>query len=158
MITCEFEDGNKAGLRHLCVDMLVINDKGQILMVKRSPKLFDGGRWGLVGGYMERDETAREAAAREALEETGWTIKNLKLLTINDMPERPRDANRQNISLVYICEAGKKVGEPDWESTEQKWFDLDDLPPKDKIAFDFMADINLYKKYLEEKFPLPHGV
>lgn len=158
MINCEFEDGGKAKLRHMCVDMLIINKQGQILMVKRAPKLMDGGRWGLVGGYMDRDETLKEGAAREALEETGWTIKNLQLLTINDTPERPRDANRQNISAVYICEADKKVGEPDWESTEQKWFDLDQLPPDDQIAFDFVSDIDLYKDYLQGKITIPYGI
>src|SRR4051812_43950002 len=114
MITCTFEDGNKALLRHAVVDSLIMKDD-QLLMVKRSMKLLEGGKWGIVGGYADRDETMIEAAAREVHEETGWEVKNLKLLTIIDNPAR-RGEDRQNVVFVYIGEADKKTGDPDWES------------------------------------------
>ena len=72
MINCEFENGNKASLRHVVVDNLVLKD-GKILLVKRTGKLLEGGKWGLAGGYVDRDETVKEAAKREILEETGYT-------------------------------------------------------------------------------------
>jgi hypothetical protein len=50
MITCYFEDGNKALLRHTVVDVLVLNDKNELLMVKRTAKLVEGGKWGIIGG------------------------------------------------------------------------------------------------------------
>jgi ADP-ribose pyrophosphatase YjhB (NUDIX family) len=153
MITCTFEDGNKASLRHAVVDSLVMKDD-QLLMVKRNMKLLEGGKWGIVGGYADRDETMIEAAAREIYEETGWKVKNLRLLTIIDNPAR-RGEDRQNVVFVYIGEGDKKTGEPDWESDEVRWFPLDDLPPENQIAFDHADHIRLYKKYLEEKPALP---
>lgn len=153
MIDCTFEDGGKALLRHLVVDTLVFKD-GKILMVKRAASLLEGGKWGIVGGYAELNETMEEAATREVMEETGWEITGLTLLALNDRPDRRND-DRQNVAFVYFCEATEQTGEPDWESDEQRWYDLDDLPPRDQIAFDHADFIDTYKRYLEEKPDLP---
>ena len=154
MISCCFEDGGKAKLRHACVDTLVLNDNNQILLVKRAPGHYEGGKWGTVGGFMDFDETLTQAAEREVYEETGYRIKNIIFMTIIDNPHRPND-DRQNISFVYFCQAGEKTGEPDDESTEQRWFDLDNLPPQDQIAFDHADNIKLYKRYLKGEIQLP---
>lgn len=143
MISCVFEDGNKAHLRHVTVDCLVLKGD-KILLGKRAEKLLEGGKWGLLGGYIERDETCEQAAAREVMEESGWTIENLRLLRIKDYPDRPHE-DRQNISFVYIADAVREMGKHDWETTELKWFALSTLPPSDEIAFDHASDIELYK-------------
>ncbi|HEX4774200.1 MAG TPA: NUDIX hydrolase [Candidatus Saccharimonadales bacterium] len=153
MITCTFEDGGKAFLRHITADVLLLRDN-KILLVKRSMKLSEGGKWGLTGGYMERDETLAEGATREVYEESGWTLRGLTLLTINDNPNRPKE-DRQNISMIYFAQAVEQTGEPDWESDEIRWFPLDKLPARDQIAFDHADSIDLYKKYLAENLSLP---
>lgn len=140
-------------MRHVVVDTIVLKD-GKILLVKRTGKLLEGGKWGLVGGFVERDETTAQAAAREVLEETGWQIKELTLLRINDSPDRPKE-DRQNVSFVYFGEATEKTGEADWESDEQKWFSWDELPDEEDIAFDHAESINLYLKYLNDKLRPP---
>lgn len=154
MITCNFEDGNKAKLRHVVVDVLVFKNN-QILLEKRNIKLIEGGKWALVGGYMERDETIIDAVRRETLEETGYEIKNIKLLTIIDNPYRPGE-DRQNISFVFICDASKKVGNSDWEVDDLKWFDLSNLPSKELIAFDHYQNIQLYQDFKLGKISLPY--
>jgi 8-oxo-dGTP diphosphatase len=153
MINCTFEDGAAVSLRHATVDTLVIKD-GRILLVKRNKRLIEGGKWGLTGGYMDRDENMTQAAVREVLEESGWTIKNLQLLTIRSNPDRPHE-DRQNISLVFFAEAVAKTGEPDWESDDVQWFDLNNLPPRKQIAFDHADNIDLYQRYLKERLALP---
>lgn len=144
MINCTFENGNKNSLRHAVVDNLVLKD-GKILLVKRTGKILEGNKWGLVAGFVERDETLEEAAKREIMEETGWEVKDIKLLKINDSPNRPKE-DRQNIAFVYTCEAIKKSGDADWESEEQRWFDLSALPDKGEFAFDHFEDIEFYLK------------
>ncbi len=141
MITCKFEDGNKASLRHVVVDVLVLKDN-QILLVKRTGKLLEGGKWALPGGFVDRDETTKEAARREVMEEAGYKVKDIKRLVIRDNPDRPKE-DRQNISFVFTAKALEKTGEADWEVDDQKWFDLDNLPPKEKIAFDHHENIKL---------------
>lgn len=153
MITCKFEDGNKVGLRHVCVDTLVLKDN-KILLVKRVNKLLEGGKWGIIGGFVERDETAKQAVEREVLEETGYKVNNIKLLTIRDNPDRPHE-DRQNFSFVYFCEIGEKIGKADWESSAEEWFNLDDIPPEEQVAFDHYKNIGLYIKYKKQNLSLP---
>lgn len=157
MITCEFENGNKAKLRHAVVDTIVIREH-KILLGKRGTlngkPLLESGKWSLLGGYVNRDEDLSEATKREVMEEAGLKISNLKLICINDNPNRPAE-DRQNISFVFVAEAIDNIGENDEEVSELQWFDLNELPPKEKMAFDHLEGIELYKKYLREKFNIP---
>lgn len=153
MINCEFENGNKTSLRHVVTDNLVLKD-GKILLVKRTGKLLEGGKWGLVGGFVERNETIEEATRREILEETGYEVEGITLLRIIDTPNRPAE-DRQNIAFVHFCNALEKIGVPDDESDDQIWFDLSALPPEEEFAFDHFSDIKLYLEYLHELFSSP---
>lgn len=153
MIQCTFEHGNQNSLRHAVVDNLVIQD-GKILLVKRANKLLESGKWALIGGFVERDETLEQAVQRETLEETGYTLTDVQLFRIIDRPDRPSE-DRQNIAFVFLSAAIKKVGSADKESDEQQWFSLSALPPDDEIAFDHFSNIRLYKEYLHNRFPLP---
>jgi len=153
MINCTFEDGNEAQLRHVVADCVVVqNDK--ILLVKRTKKLLEGGKWALVGGFVERDENVEEAARREILEETGYQVTSVTLARINSNPDRPHE-DRQNISFIFFCEAGPKTGIPDWESDDQQWFTFDHLPAPDQLAFDHEAAIRLYQRFRDGKITLP---
>lgn len=157
MITCYFENNNKAFLRHVTVNAIVVKDN-QILLGKRGTfngkPILESGKWGLLGGFFGRDESLIEAVKREVMEESGWEINNLELFKINDNPKRPME-DRQNVDIVFIANAVKQTGFSDEEVSHLQWFDLDKLPEKEEIAFDHGDSLELYKKYLKEKFPLP---
>jgi ADP-ribose pyrophosphatase YjhB (NUDIX family) len=153
MINCQFENSSQASLRHVTVDVLVIKD-GQILLGKRSKKILEAGKWGLLGGFVDRDETLQEAVKREVMEESGYQVQNIKLLTIRDNPERPHD-DRQNIYFVFLSEATDKITNHDWEIEDLQWFAFDEIPEKEKIAFDHSENIDLYLRVLDEKLDLP---
>lgn len=158
MITCTFEDDGTGALRHTTVDAIMIKD-GKVLLAKRGTynggkPLLEMGKWSLIGGYLSRDETIEQGLKREVREESGWEVENLQLFHIKDNPDR-KGSDRQNVEFVFIVEAKNKVGESDEEVKELKWFDLDNLPPDDQIAFDHGGDLKLYIKCLKENFPLP---
>jgi 8-oxo-dGTP diphosphatase len=153
MINCTFENGDQVSLRHVTVGCLVIKD-GKILLCKRAEGLLEAGKWGLLGGFAERDETTIQTGIRETMEESGWVIDNLRLLRLNDSPNRPHE-DRQNIDFIYVADAIGEKGKPSWESAELKWFPLDDIPADEHIAFDHADSIGLYKKYVQQEFPLP---
>lgn len=144
MISCTFEDDGKGKLRHVVIDAIITKDES-ILMVKRAKNLIQGEKWGLIGGFVERNETVEQALKREVFEETGYKLKTINFFTIIDIPNR-KNENRQNIAFVYVCKSGEKMGEPDKESTQQKWFNLENLPKEEEIAFDHFEIINLYLK------------
>ena len=60
---------------------------GKVLLAKRAiePRL---GTWGIPQGFMELGETTREAAAREAFEETGavLNLSEMALLALYNLP------------------------------------------------------------------------
>ncbi len=145
MITCSFGKKYKPSLRHVVVDMLVIKGK-KIILVKRGKNYIEPNKWALPGGYMEKGETAQQAAVRETLEETGYKTAVVKLLQIVDSPKRRHDY-RQSISLVYLMKVIQRVSGFDEEISEIKWFGLDDLPPVKDMAFDHLEMI---KKYLNK--------
>ena len=88
------------------------------------------------------------------LEETGYDVESLSLFRIIDNPNRPQE-DRQNIAFVYIAKV--KGGEKTLnnEVSEISWFNVNQLPSKDQFAFDHYETIQLYLKYLNEKFDLP---
>jgi ADP-ribose pyrophosphatase YjhB (NUDIX family) len=153
MINCQFEDGAKTSLRHVTTDTIVIKGD-QVLLVKRHEKLIEGGKWCLPGGFMERDETISEGAAREVYEETGWTVSGQTLLTIIDESNWTSD-DRQNVDFVFFAQAAELTGTPDWESDEVKWFNFDDLPVSKEVAFDHDKVVELYMKYKHDNLDLP---
>ena len=55
------------------VATVLVGDSSKLLMVQRSYGE-EKGRWALPGGYVEQGEVVEEAAAREALEETGLKV------------------------------------------------------------------------------------
>lgn len=151
MVNCTFENGNQASLRHVVMDGLVIKDH-KILLVKRASHLTNPGKYGLPGGYLDRDETTIEGIQREILEETGYTCKNVTLFTIIDDPNR-KGEDRQNVEFSFIIEPDKKVGKPDNESSVIKWFDLEKLPPEKDFAFDHFERVQMYLKSVLYKKP-----
>ncbi len=153
MIACILESGKKVFLRHVVVDVLVV-DRDKILLVKRAPELPNGGKYGVIGGYVERDETLEQAARREVLEETGYKVKINSLLRVKDSPHRPQE-EVQNIAFVFIASPIKKTQEGDNESTEVKWFDFDNLPSQDEFAFDHYEDIQAYLRHGKSPQPMP---
>lgn len=59
------------GEYHIVVQIMTINDKGEILLTQRVPEKTSGGKWECSGGCAVAGESSREAAVRELFEETG---------------------------------------------------------------------------------------
>ncbi len=154
MINCVFENGNKASLRHVTIGSIAINDKSQILLVKRAPYLLNGNKYAIPGGFLDRNEDTKEGALRELLEETGLEGEVQSLFRINDNPNRKKE-DRQNVDFIYITRIiGGKL-KLSSESTEARWFTKENLPPEEEFAFDHREAILLYFQYLKSPFLLP---
>jgi ADP-ribose pyrophosphatase YjhB (NUDIX family) len=142
MITCVFEDGSPAALRHVVLHAVIERD-GALLLVRRAPHLTEGGKWGLPGGFLDRDETLVQGILREVREETGWAGEVVRLLRVNSRPDRPRE-DRQNVAFDFVVRAVSLIGQRDDESTAVEWIPIDRLPDLDALAFDHGETVRLY--------------
>ncbi len=155
MITCRFEDSPRdAALRHVTSDTVVADDQNRVLLVKRAEHLFEGGKYALPGGYLDRDELAQDAARREVLEETGYECSEIQLLGITSSPKRPGN-DRQDVAFFFFTTALSQIQDPDHESTAVEWFDLDHLPSREQLAFDHLDFIEIYKQYKNDEIAVP---
>jgi len=67
---------------------LLIEMAGGIVLIKRKNAPHKGA-WTLPSGFVEADESAEEAAIREAEEETGLKVEIIEMANINSFPEGP---------------------------------------------------------------------
>jgi ADP-ribose pyrophosphatase YjhB (NUDIX family) len=154
MITCRFEDDSHSSrLRHLTVDAALHDEAGNVLLVHRAAHLSEGGKWSLVGGYMERDETAVQAVRREIFEETGYTCADPECLAVVTDPRRPGD-DRQCVTLFFAVAAREQIGTPDDESSEIRWFAADEFV-RTALAFDHAVLMDIYDRYRNGQLDIP---
>lgn len=114
--------------------MALIERDGALLLERRS----DCGRWGLVGGAVEVDESLGEALRREVLEETGLTVKEHELFCVFSDPSKIVQYPDGNIvRIVSFAFDVKVVGfEPlrhGEESTDLRFFDREELSRLDIV-------------------------
>src|SRR5262249_7367109 len=72
--------------------VLVTDDAGRVLLVRRGAGHIGAGVWWTTRGYVEWDEDVPAAAAREALEEAGVEVEIgevVQVATNRHEPERP---------------------------------------------------------------------
>ncbi len=154
MIDCTFENGRKTSLRHITVGAIAINDSREVLLVKRDPRIHNGNKYTIPGGFLDRDEDTKDAVIRELKEETGYQGQVEDLFQVNDSPRRPKE-DRQNVDFLFVVKiiGGEKTLND--EVSDIGWFDKENLPEDEDFAFDHRAIILRYFDYLGKPFTLP---
>jgi 8-oxo-dGTP diphosphatase len=114
----------------------VIIEDARVLLVKRAhPPL--QAEWSIPGGVLEVGELVREAAIREAREETGLIVEPGELLGVYDRILRNVEQRVQYhyVLIDFLCRrvAGDLAAASD--AAEVRWFTREDLPPL-KLAED----------------------
>jgi 8-oxo-dGTP diphosphatase len=130
-------------------NMIILNEKNQVLLVKRAEKEDNfRGSWSIPGGGVEQNETYEDALHREILEELNCQIDNLAYFK----------------SYYYVLSAelhvramyfyGTITGQIklNKENSKYYWFDFDELK-KLKLAYNQSQIINEFlKDYTSNKF------
>ena len=105
---------------------VVVERDGKILMLRRGATApWMPGKWNLPGGTVDPGESAKQTAAREAQEETGILVSNMKLL------RKERAAG----GIVYVFYTTTFKGEPKagWENPVLRWVPKEKAPALDLV-------------------------
>jgi ADP-ribose pyrophosphatase YjhB (NUDIX family) len=110
----------------------VFDASERLLMVRETS---DGGRWTLPGGWADVNHTAAENAAKEALEESGYTVRVLKLAALWDRTRQGHPAGVFSCAKVFfVCEPTGGAATTSHETSEVGWFAEADLPQDLSLA------------------------
>ena len=104
------------------VGALIVED-GRVLLVKRGhPPL--KGEWSVPGGAVEIGETLREAAAREACEETSLTVQVMDLLGVYDRVLRdPEGRTLYHYVLIdFLCQRVQGEALAAGDAEQVRWY------------------------------------
>ena len=130
----------------LTADCVVINDRNEVLLVRRGNEPFRGC-WALPGGFTEMDETLEHCAVRELEEETSLKVseQDIHLIGVYSAPDRdPRGRTVTaafSLTLSHSDTQSLSITAGD-DAAEVHWWPLNALPP---LAFDhteIIADIS----------------
>ena len=106
---------------------IVINDKNEILLVKRSlESRTEEGTWSRPGGEVDLGEYIEDAVIREVKEETNVLIEILKPLEVTQIMSEGKHWIAHGYLAKYVSGETKNM-EPD-KHDEVKWFSLKNLP------------------------------
>jgi 8-oxo-dGTP diphosphatase len=128
------------------VRLIIINSRGQALILRRATGSTAEGRWCLPGGKIDYCDTVEQAAARELEEETGLRATSLRFHFYQDSLPPTRGA-MHCINLYMECTVeGKLV--LNQESVEARWIGPEDLH---RFPIAFRNDEGLVRYWEEHK-------
>lgn len=125
------------------VDGIITNENGEILLMHRTAGAYTG-YWGLIAGAIEWEEEAEEALKREAIEEIGVELGNIKFVG-KYYDKIGRHPTKTFICLPHTCKIIKGIPTPISESDEVRWFKPEEIKTME-LAYDhkkMLEDLNL---------------
>ena len=110
------------------VNVVVVNDAGEILLIQRS----DNGNWAVPGGAIDLGESLTDAAVRETREETGIDCRITGIVGIYTDPRHvilytSNGEVRQEFSVVLTAAPVGGELAPSSESSQVRWVPRGDL-------------------------------
>lgn len=133
----------------LAVDCIIFgfdNENLKILLIKRDfePKK---GKWSLMGGFLKKEETLNDAAARILYRLTG--VRNIYMEQLYSFSELDRDPVARTISTSYYAIINiKNHNEELIENYGAKWFNLSEVP---QLIFDHNSMLSKAVKRLRRR-------
>ena len=110
------------------VNVVVVNDAGEILMIRRT----DNDNWAVPGGAVDLGESVGQAAVRETREESGIECEITGIVGIYSDPKHvllytSNGEVRQEFSIVLTARPLSGQPTPSSESSEVRWIPVSEV-------------------------------
>ena len=121
-------DAPKANSLVPSVNVVVVNDAGEILMIRRT----DNDNWAVPGGAIDLGESVAQAAVRETREESGIECEITGIVGIYSDPKHvilytSNGEARQEFSIVLTARPLSGQPTPSSESSEVRWVPVSEV-------------------------------
>jgi ADP-ribose pyrophosphatase YjhB (NUDIX family) len=110
------------------VNVVVVNDAGEMLMIRRT----DNDNWAVPGGAIDLGESVGQAAVRETREESGIECEITGIVGIYSDPKHvilytSNGEARQEFSIVLTARPLSGQPTPSSESSEVRWVPISEV-------------------------------
>ena len=119
---------------------VIIDEKDRVLFLKRSDYLKKfAGEWDLPGGHTKENESLNLGLEREVLEETGLKIEGATFFK-----------QLENLNFFFVKYNSESV-KLSHEHVDYKFFDKQDLDPKEKFQRIALLGLEVYNENLNNQ-------
>lgn len=132
-----------------CASVLPIKDGKVLLAIRKNDPL--KGTYDLIGGFINPEERAEDAACRETKEETGLDVKITEFF--GTYPDKYGNDGAYVLVLVFIVEVTGGIIKPSDDVSELIWVPISDIPNLKLTGFKNVTDVltTLHKKDINGK-------
>lgn len=116
------------GKRHstLKARLILEREDGMILLLKQTTN--NGGKYTLVGGFVEKREFAKAGLIRESLEETGIDLRQKNLVLVHCLHKKRAKGSRIILYFKASKWKGEAISREPHKFKKVAWFDPYSLP------------------------------
>ncbi len=107
---------------------VLIEQNGRLLMLRRSGVELGVGAWGVPGGHLDFGETPEQCAIREAHEETGLAVSDVRFVGITNDVFQADGLHYITIWMRANSQSGEPTVTAPEESDQVGWFAWEALP------------------------------
>ena len=110
------------------VGAVIVRDQRAVIVRRGGEPL--AGEWSVPGGVLELGETLRQGAEREALEETGLTVRAGEVLEVFDsiVPDASGRLQYHFVLIDFLCEYVSGEIRAGGDAADARWVTLAELP------------------------------
>lgn len=134
-------------VQRIATKALIVNDKGQILILREANTYEEGtnvGRYHLPGGRLNPGEAFTDGLKREVAEETGLEIEIGKPIYVGEWRPIIKGVQNQIVAIFFICKPLMSQVRLSEEHDDFQW-----VMPGDVSKFDIMSpEDKVFQEYV----------